>query len=76
MIVKKFLFMLFVVGGLALGVSAQKNDQKKPPKNPPTVDPGKKNPPRENPPPRGDKKPKKPGMSYVLVVEGRMYEGD
>ena len=73
-IVKKFLFMLFVVAGFALGVSAQKNDPKKPPKNPPKVEPGK--PPRGNPPPRDDKKPKKPGMAYVLVVDGKMYEGD
>ncbi|HJS50879.1 MAG TPA: hypothetical protein VJ781_03180 [Pyrinomonadaceae bacterium] len=73
-IVKKFLFMLFVVAGLAFAVSAQKNDPKKPPKNPPTVDPGKKKPPKENPPPR-DSKPKKPGMAYV-VVDGRIWEGD
>jgi len=43
-IVKRFLFVLFVVAGMAFAVSAQKNDPKKPPKNPPTVDPGKKNP--------------------------------
>jgi hypothetical protein len=73
-IVKNFLFMLFVVAGLALAVSAQKNDPKKPPKNPPKVDPGKKVPPKENP--RDDKRPKKPGMAYVLVVDGKMYEGD
>jgi len=76
MIVKKFLFMLFVVAGLALGVSAQRNDPKKPPKNPPTVDPGKKKPPKENPPPRDDKKPKRPGMAYLLVVDGKRYEGE
>jgi len=75
-IFKKFLFMLFVIAGLTLAVSAQKNDPKKPPKNPPTVDPGKRNPPRENPPPRDDKKPKKPGMAYFLVVDGKIYEGD
>jgi hypothetical protein len=74
-IVKKFLFMLFVIAGLAFAVSAQKNDPKKPPKNPPTVDPGKKDPPRGNPP-RDDKKPKKPGMAFVLAVDGRVYEGD
>jgi hypothetical protein len=74
-IAKKLLFMLFVVAGLAFAVSAQKNDPKKPPKNPPSVDPAKKNP-RENPPPRDNKKPKKPGMAYVLVVDGKKYEGD
>jgi hypothetical protein len=71
-LVKHFLFMLFVVAGLALSVSAQKDDKKdRPPKNPPTVDPGKKNPP---PPPKDDKRPKKPGMAYFLVVDGRIYE--
>ena len=74
-IVKRFLFVLFVVAGMAFAVSAQKNDPKKPPKNTPTVDPGKKNPPRESPPPRNNG-PKKPGMAYVLVVDGKMYEGD
>lgn len=74
-IVKRFLFIIFVVAGLVFAVSAEKNDPKKPPKNPPTVDPGKKNPPRENPPPRDDR-PKKPGMAFVLVVDGRKYEGD
>ena len=74
-IVKRFLFIIFVVAGLAFAVSAQKNDPKKPPKNPPTVDPGKKNPPRENPPPRNNG-PKKPGMAFVLVVDGKRYEGD
>ena len=70
-IVKKFLFMLLVVAGLAFSVHAQKNDPKKPPKNPPTVDPGKK-----PPPPKDDKKPKKPGMAYYLVVDGIFYKGD
>ncbi len=66
---KKLLFTFVAVAGLALSVSAQKDDKKdKPPKNPPTVDPGKK-PPRDNPPPREDKKPKKPGMAFVLVID-------
>ncbi len=66
------IFAFFVAAGLALAVSAQKpDDQKKPPKNPPTVDPGNKTKPRENPPPREDKKPKKPGMEFALVTERR-----
>ena len=66
---KEIMFAFVVVAGLTLAVSAQKDDKKdKPPKNPPTVDPGKK-PPRDNPPPRDNKKPKKPGMAFVLVIE-------
>jgi len=65
------MFVIVAVAGLSLAVSAQKDDKKdKPPKNPPTVDPGKK-PPRDNPPPRDDKKPKKPGFSFLLVVDKR-----
>ena len=65
-----FVFALFV--GLGLSVSAQSDDQKRPPKErPPVVDPGKK-PPRGNPPPKGDDRPKKPGMSFYLVsVDGK-----
>lgn len=57
--------MFAMVMGLALSVPANSDDQKKPPKNPPVVDPGKK-PPRGNPP--RDDKPKKPGMSFYLVT--------
>ena len=53
-----------VTVGLAFSVVAQGDDQKKPPKNPPVVDPGKK-PPRGNPP-KGEK-PGKPGSAYYLV---------
>lgn len=65
-ILMKFLFTFVAVVGLTLSISAQKNndDKKpKPPKETPTIDPGKK------PPPRDDKKPKKPGMAFMLVVE-------
>ncbi len=66
---KQIIFVFAMVIGLALSVPAQNDDQKKPPKNPPQVDPGKK-PPRGNPP-KGDDKPKKPGMSFYLVsVDG------
>ncbi len=63
------IFASFVAAGLALAVSAQKPDDKKdkPPKNPPTVDPGNKT----KPPPKEDKRPKKPGMAFVLIVERR-----
>ena len=72
---RNLLFTLFAVAGLALSVSAQKDDKKRPPKDPPKVEPADKNKPRENPPPR-DQKPKKPGMGFLLVIdEKRTGEG-
>ena len=53
---------LAVVVGLAFGVAAQGDDQKKPPKNPPVVKPGDK-PPRDNPP-KGGGRPKPGSASY------------
>jgi hypothetical protein len=67
---KQIIFVFAVFMGLALGVPAQTDDQKRPPKKPPVVDPVKK-PPRDNPPPKGDDKPKKPGMSFYLVSVDR-----
>lgn len=68
---RKILFVIFAAAGLTLGVSAQKNDPpKRPPKDPPKVEP-KEKPPREKP--QEDKKPKKPGMAYVVVVDLRKY---
>ena len=62
----KIIFTLAMVVGMALSVSAQKDDQKnRPPKKPPVIQPGEK-PPRGNPPPK-EEKPKKPGMSFFLV---------
>lgn len=62
---RQLFFAIAVVIGLALSASAQKDGPKKPPKEPPVVKPGDK-PPRGNPP-KGDDKPKKPGMSFYLV---------
>jgi hypothetical protein len=62
------MFTLFAVVGLTLSVSAQKDDKKRPPKDPPKVEVPDKNRPRENPPPKDDKH-KKPGMEFALVVE-------
>ena len=57
-----------MVLGMAFSVSAQKDDQKRPPKDPPKIYvPPKDRPPRGNPP-KGDDKPKKPGMSFYLVT--------
>jgi hypothetical protein len=52
--------MFAVVISLALSVPAQGDDQKRPPKTPPVREPKEK-------PPKGNDKPKKPGMSYYLV---------
>jgi len=71
-ILRNMLFTFVAVVGLALSVSAQKDDKRdKPPKNPPTIDPVKK-PPRDNP--KGHDKPKKPGMAFELVVDPRETE--
>ena len=65
---KQIIFMLTVVIGLGLNISAQvqADDQKRPPKKPPVIDPKQKLP-RENPPPKGGDKPKKPGSAYNFV---------
>ena len=57
---KGLILMFAVVIGLALSVPAQGDDQKRPPKKPPVREPKEK-------PPKGNDKPKKPGMSYYLV---------
>ena len=62
---RQLIFIFLAVAGLALGVSAQKDDQKKPPKQPPPViNPGDKKP-KEKPP--KETKPNKPGVSYFLA---------
>lgn len=73
-ILRNLLFVLFAVAGLALSVSAQKDDKKpRPPKDPPKVEPADKNRPRENPPPK-ENRPKKPGMEFSLVIDNRKAE--
>lgn len=70
---KEIIFIMTMVVGLTFSVSAQKDDQKRPPKNPPVIEPRPKDrPPRGNPPKDekpNDEKPKKPGMSFYLVPE-------
>ena len=67
---KQIILVFAMAVGLALNVSAQNDDQKRPPKDPVVRDP-KQKPPRGNPPPKGDDKPKKPGMSFYLVSADR-----
>ena len=56
-----------MIVGMAFSVTAQNDDQKRPPKKPPVIDPPRDKPPRGNPPKGDDKRPKKPGMSFYLV---------
>jgi hypothetical protein len=64
--IHKIIFTFAVVGGLALSVSAQKEDKKPPPKVPPVVNPQPKPPPKENPPSDRPKKPDKPQFAFVI----------
>ncbi|MEP6946373.1 MAG: hypothetical protein ABJA02_10680 [Acidobacteriota bacterium] len=67
-LLKNILFMLTVVVGLSLAVSAQKNDgQNKPPpkERPPVINPQPKNPPPDS------NKPKKPGFAVVIFKDLR-----
>jgi hypothetical protein len=60
---RQIVCMLALLVSFALSVPAQNGDQKRPPKNPPVRDP-KEKPPKDNPPPKGDDRPKKPGMAF------------
>jgi hypothetical protein len=70
---RNILFAIFATAALTLSVSAQKDDKRRPPKDPPKVEPADKNRPRENPPPK-EQKPKKPGMDFVLVINVKKTE--
>ena len=58
---KQFLFIVMALGGLTLGVSAQKGGQKPPKEKPPKIEPA----PKKDPPPKGGGRPNKPGMAFV-----------
>ncbi len=66
---KKIIFVVAMVVGLTFSVSAQKDDQKRPPKgDPPKIEPRPKDrPPRGNPP--KEDKPKKPERGFYLVTD-------
>lgn len=71
-IFKHLIIALILTFGIALNVSAQKDDQdKRPPKEPPTIPVKPKEPPRENPPKddKRDNRPKKP-ESYFADSSG------
>lgn len=61
---RQILFTMAMVIGLALTASAQKDDQKpRPPKpDPPKIEPKEDKRPRP---------PKKPGLAFVLVLDGK-----
>lgn len=66
---KHLIFTIAMVIGLALSVSAQKDDKRnRPPKGdaPKIVVPDKDKPPRGNPP--KEDRPKKPGADYLVSV--------
>lgn len=71
-ILRNLAFTFVVVLGLSIAVSAQKNDQKKPPRKegkPPVVTPRDKKPPKENPKGGHGNRGKRPGMSWVIETE-------
>lgn len=72
---KQILFIFVLAVGLSGSVSAQKDDQKRPPpKEPaPKVNPRDEKPPPKNTPREGSK-PKKPGMAYVMVVPKENFD--
>ncbi len=67
-IFKNLLIALVLTFGIALNVSAQKDNR--PPKNPPTIPVQPKNPPPPNPP-RDDNRPKKP-ETFVAGINGEV----
>lgn len=67
-VLKEILLVFALVFGLSLAVSAQKDDQRRPPKEKPPVVTPKEKPPKDNPPKGGDK-PKKPGYALETAIK-------
>ena len=62
-ILKQILFVLVILAGLSLGVSAQKGGGgQRPPKQPRPIEP------KPKPSPKGDQKPNKPGYAFVIAL--------
>ena len=61
-ILKQILFILVLVAGMSLGVSAQKGGGQRPPKEQPKIEPKPKQTPK------GDQRPKKPGYAFVIAL--------
>jgi hypothetical protein len=72
-ILKNLIFMAVFLIGLSTAAMAQKDDQKRPPKNPPVVNAPDKNKPKENPP-KGDRGGKKPGLVLYYREDGNAVE--
>lgn len=72
-ILKELIFAIVLITALSVSATAQKQDDKRPPKpTPPVVRPGgDKKPPKESPPPRDDGKRKKPEMAFVVLLNKR-----
>jgi hypothetical protein len=61
-ILKQILFVVVLVAGMSLGVSAQKGGGQRPPKEQPKIEPKPKQTPK------GDQRPKKPGYAFVIAL--------
>ena len=72
-ILRNILFAIFAAAALTLSVSAQKDEKRRPPKDPPKVEVPEKNRPPQNPPPK-EQKPKKPAMAFVLVIDRKISD--
>ena len=59
-ILKQILFVLVLVAGMSIGVSAQKGGGQRPPKEQPKIEPKPKPTPKES--------PKKPGYAFVIAL--------
>ena len=68
-VLKQIFLTCAIAIGMSVVVCAQKDDQKRPPKNPPVVNPGQK--PPKNDPPKGGDKPKKPG--YAMEIADKIF---
>lgn len=64
-VLKQLLIMISMVVGLSLAVSAQKDDKKQDKPKPPVIKPGENKPPRPNP----SDKPKKPNISFFVMMK-------
>jgi hypothetical protein len=59
-ILKQILFIVVLVAGMSVGVSAQKGGGQRPPKQPRPIKPEPKPTPKES--------PKKPGYAFVIAL--------
>lgn len=68
------IFAALLVAGTSFSAMAQKDGKKPPKPPPPRVDPGGPDKKPKGNPPKGDNRPKKPGMSWFLFVKSESRE--